>query len=93
MLIFGYCYEIKIIHKNHRLNTWKRTKCLGFLKQNFFSVLQNTYERNESHALENCHVKILVLETESENGKNILDQNPKLLIRIHNTLCIILLDP
>jgi hypothetical protein len=38
----------------------------------FFSVLQvrNTYERNESHSLENCHVKmpVLVLESKSENG-------------------------
>jgi hypothetical protein len=30
---------------------------------------RNTYERNESHSLKNCHVKILVLEGESESGE------------------------
>jgi hypothetical protein len=38
---------------------------------------RNTYERNESHSLENCQVKILDLESESGNGKKILDPNPK----------------
>jgi hypothetical protein len=32
-----------------------------------FYRTRNTYERNESHSLENCHVKILVLEFENGN--------------------------
>jgi hypothetical protein len=35
-----------------------------------------TCEHNESHSLENCHVKLIVLESESENGKKFLDPNP-----------------
>jgi hypothetical protein len=39
---------------------------------------RNTYERNESHSLENCHVKILVFESESEIWQNkFLGPNPK----------------
>jgi hypothetical protein len=39
---FRYCNKIKIIHKNHRLNTWKRTKCAlcFFLGNTFFFFLQ-----------------------------------------------------
>jgi hypothetical protein len=42
-----------------------------------FYMFWNTCERNEIHSLENCHVKILGLESESENDKKCLDPNPK----------------
>jgi hypothetical protein len=45
-----------------------------FYSKTFFSVFyrfRNAYKRKEIHSLENCHVKILVLESKSENGKNI----------------------
>jgi hypothetical protein len=50
-----------------------------FLEQTFYFCFTgsgiHTYERYESHSLENCHVKILVLESESENGKKFQDPN------------------
>jgi hypothetical protein len=48
----------------------KRTKCMFFLKHNFFSCLPGSGihigKNNESHTLKNCRFKILVLESESE---------------------------
>jgi hypothetical protein len=43
-----------------------------------FYRFRNTYERNESHSLEKCHVKILVFESESvsKNDKRFVDPNP-----------------
>jgi hypothetical protein len=75
------CYKIKIIPKNQGLNTHlKENKMYVFVcySKTFFLFyrFRKTYERNESHYLENCYVKILVLESESENGKKILDPNP-----------------
>jgi hypothetical protein len=60
---------------------------------NFFLYyrFQNTYERNESHSSENCHAKILVLESESENSNNNnnniseSEYESEKKIRIHNT--------
>jgi hypothetical protein len=36
-----------------------------------FYRFRNTYEHIEGHSLENCYAKILVLESESEKGKQI----------------------
>jgi hypothetical protein len=81
---------IKIIPNNQRLNTRERTKCFFFYSKIFFSVLQVPEyipcERNESHSLENCHVKILVLKSESENDKKKSgSESEQKLRRIHNT--------
>jgi hypothetical protein len=50
-----------------------------------FYRFRNTYECNESHSLENCQVKILVLESESENGRKFLNLNPRKMNADHNT--------
>jgi hypothetical protein len=85
-----HCYKLKIIP---RLNTWKRTKCMFFFIAKLvflFYKFRNAYERNESYrySLENCHVKILVLESESEKGKKkfwIRSRIRKKWIWIHST--------
>jgi hypothetical protein len=46
---------------------------MSFVKQNFFCFTGSGIHMNAMRATlyKNCHVKILVLESESENGKQI----------------------
>jgi hypothetical protein len=37
---YRYWYKLKLITKNQRLNTWKRTKCMFFSIAKLFSMLQ-----------------------------------------------------
>jgi hypothetical protein len=67
-----------------------RTKRMFFSIAKFvmFCRFWNTYESNESHSLENCRVKVSVLESESvsESGKKISgSESEKKIFRILNT--------
>jgi hypothetical protein len=61
--------EVKHLKENKMHVFFYRTFFLLFYR--FRNTDTGTYERSESHSLENCHVKILVLESESENIKQI----------------------
>jgi hypothetical protein len=61
--------------------------CFSIAKLFFWCYrFRNTYERNESHSVQKCHIKILVLQSESEKAKkHFWIWIRKKWIRIHNT--------